>query len=85
MLRRTTSVTTLCSRFYATTQQQPKVLITGCLGQIGSELVEIMRKKYGQQNVVATDVRVPHKEFLDQGPFEFCMKIFVVNFSSGRE
>ncbi|PPE05899.1 NAD-dependent epimerase/dehydratase family protein [Williamsoniiplasma lucivorax] len=34
-----------------------KVLITGSLGQIGSELVERLRKDLGNDNVIATDIR----------------------------
>ncbi len=34
-----------------------KILVTGALGQIGSELVAALRKKYGAQNVVASDVK----------------------------
>ena len=34
-----------------------KVLITGALGQIGSELTERLRKDLGVDNVIATDVR----------------------------
>lgn len=38
-----------------------KVLVTGCLGQIGSELVLRLREDLGNENVVATDIRVPEK------------------------
>lgn len=33
----------------------PRVLVTGAAGQIGSELVVSLRKRYGESNVVATD------------------------------
>ena len=34
-----------------------RVLVTGALGQIGTELVEALEKKHGSENVIATDVR----------------------------
>ncbi len=34
-----------------------RILVTGALGQIGTELVEALAEKYGQGNVIATDVR----------------------------
>jgi len=49
-----------------------RILITGCLGQIGTELVELLRKKYGSENVIASDVRKPFsKEFLKRGPWAY--------------
>lgn len=33
-----------------------KILVTGSLGQIGSELVAFLRHEYGNDNVVASDV-----------------------------
>lgn len=36
-----------------------RVLVTGALGQIGSELSALLRKRYGQQNVLASDHRPP--------------------------
>ncbi|ATP38898.1 UDP-glucose 4-epimerase [Solibacillus sp. R5-41] len=44
-----------------------KIIVTGALGQIGSELVEKLRNTYGVDNIMATDIR---KIESDQGPFE---------------
>ena len=35
----------------------PRILVTGALGQIGTELVEALEEKHGQGSVIATDVR----------------------------
>src|SRR5690349_3207273 len=35
-----------------------KILVTGALGQIGSELVPALRERYGTANVIATDLKV---------------------------
>lgn len=41
---------------------QRRILVTGALGQIGSELVPALRQCYGAERVVASDVRiVPHQ------------------------
>lgn len=48
-----------------------KILVTGALGQIGSELVMYMRKIYGNDNVIASDVRkLEHSKVVKAGPFE---------------
>ncbi|WP_461239880.1 L-threonine 3-dehydrogenase [Paucilactobacillus sp. N302-9] len=48
-----------------------KVLITGSLGQIGSELAERLRKDLGQDNVIATDIRKPEgNPTVEGGHFE---------------
>ena len=48
-----------------------KILVTGSAGQIGSELVIALRKKYGNENVIATGRKtMPPKEITDNGPFE---------------
>ncbi|MBD3218028.1 MAG: NAD-dependent epimerase/dehydratase family protein [candidate division Zixibacteria bacterium] len=49
-----------------------RILVTGALGQIGSELVMSLRKRYGDENVIATDIRLPSDvQLRDAGPFEF--------------
>jgi len=40
-----------------------RVLVTGAMGQIGSELVEDLQDRYGIDNVLATDIRDPHDDF----------------------
>lgn len=34
-----------------------RILITGALGQIGSELITFLRKRYGDENVIASDIK----------------------------
>ncbi|RLG19696.1 NAD-dependent epimerase [Candidatus Micrarchaeota archaeon] len=49
-----------------------KILVIGATGQIGTELVPELRKKYGKENVVATGhKKKPDEEFKNSGPFEF--------------
>ncbi|MBC1520154.1 L-threonine 3-dehydrogenase [Listeria aquatica] len=47
-----------------------KILITGCLGQIGSELTTRLREDYGTDNVVATDIRKIDSPVCNEGIFE---------------
>lgn len=55
-----------------------KVMITGSLGQIGSELVERLRKDLGQNNVIATDIRlIAGNPVCETGIFE---KLDVTNY-----
>jgi nucleoside-diphosphate-sugar epimerase len=46
-----------------------RILVTGALGQIGSELVPILRERYGLDRVIASDIRMPPRDH--DGPFEF--------------
>ena len=49
-----------------------KILVTGSVGQIGSELTLELRKKYGAENVIATGRKTaPSKELLESGPFHY--------------
>jgi nucleoside-diphosphate-sugar epimerase len=45
------------------------ILVTGGLGQIGSELIGELRNKYGSNNVVATDMRDATDDMKDKGPY----------------
>jgi nucleoside-diphosphate-sugar epimerase len=48
-----------------------KILITGALGQIGTELTTYFRGQYGNDNVVISDVNKPaNNSIIEGGPFE---------------
>lgn len=53
-------------------KEMKKILVTGAVGQIGSELTLELRKKYGAENVIATGRKTkPSKELEESGPFHF--------------
>jgi len=47
-----------------------KIIVTGALGQIGSELIVRLREIYGADNVLATDIRKVDSPVTKNGPFE---------------
>ena len=48
-----------------------RILVTGALGQIGTELVEALRTRYGADAVVASDVRdIPDHPCVVGGPLQ---------------
>ncbi len=48
-----------------------RILVTGALGQIGSELVPALRARYGRDRVIASDIRMmPAGEPAEEGPYE---------------
>jgi nucleoside-diphosphate-sugar epimerase len=49
-----------------------KILVTGAVGQIGSELTMALRERYGNDNVIATGHSTkPSEMLLNSGPFHF--------------
>lgn len=46
-----------------------KILVTGAIGQIGSELTIALRSQYGAENVLAADIRPALNESMQSGPF----------------
>lgn len=49
-----------------------RIIVTGAVGQIGSELTMYLRDKYGGDNVVAIGHRTkPSEKLKNSGPFEF--------------
>ena len=47
-----------------------KILIIGASGQIGSDLTIELRKSFGADNVIATDIKNATDEIMQGGPFE---------------
>jgi nucleoside-diphosphate-sugar epimerase len=47
-----------------------KILIIGACGQIGTELTLKLRNLYGNQNVIASDIKEGSRELMESGPFE---------------
>jgi nucleoside-diphosphate-sugar epimerase len=47
-----------------------RILIIGSSGQIGTELVMELRSMYGNENVIASDIRPSAEIVMESGPFE---------------
>jgi nucleoside-diphosphate-sugar epimerase len=47
-----------------------RIMLTGAAGQIGTELALALRRKYGAENVLATDIIEPAAAVMSSGPFE---------------
>lgn len=47
-----------------------KILIIGASGQIGSELTLKLRELFGNENVIASDIKEGGKDLMETGPFE---------------
>lgn len=52
--------------------EMKNIMVTGAVGQIGSELTMALRERYGGESVVATGHRTqPSEKLRNSGPFEF--------------
>ena len=49
---------------------QKNILIIGACGQIGTELTFALRERYGDENVIASDIREGSESLMEPGPFE---------------
>ena len=49
---------------------QKSILILGACGQIGTELTYALREKYGDNTIIASDIREGNESLMDSGPFE---------------
>ena len=47
-----------------------RILVTGAAGQIGSELIQALAERYGEDRIVASDIRVPQFDSSTKGTFE---------------
>ncbi len=53
-------------------KKMKKILVTGAVGQIGSELTMALREKFGKDNVLATGRKTKPSDLLyNSGPFEY--------------
>jgi len=53
-------------------KEMKKILVTGAVGQIGSELTMELRHRFGAENVIATGRKTqPSEELKNSGPFHF--------------
>lgn len=48
-----------------------QILIVGASGQIGSELTMKLREKFGNNAIIASDIREANAEVMESGPFEY--------------
>mmetsp|Transcript_14526 Transcript_14526/g.26056 ORF Transcript_14526/g.26056 Transcript_14526/m.26056 type:complete len:379 (-) Transcript_14526:765-1901(-) len=53
-------------------EKTTRILVTGASGQIGAELIPYLRKEYGEENVISSDIRTPGRRNNGDGPFVYC-------------
>ncbi|KAM5309008.1 L-threonine 3-dehydrogenase, mitochondrial [Glossophaga mutica] len=50
---------------------RPRILITGGLGQLGVGLANLLRKRFGKDNVILSDIKKPSDHVFHSGPFVY--------------
>ncbi|XP_040822288.1 L-threonine 3-dehydrogenase, mitochondrial [Ochotona curzoniae] len=60
----------------------PRVLITGGLGQLGVGLAKLLRKRFGKDNVILSDIRKPPDHVFHSGP---CIYSDILDYKNLRE
>ncbi|XP_071541685.1 L-threonine 3-dehydrogenase, mitochondrial [Panulirus ornatus] len=73
--------------YYQGNGDPPRILITGSLGQLGTRLAQLLRSKYGTDNVIMSDIVKPSKDVANSGPYVFadildfkCLQEIVVTY-----
>lgn len=57
--------------FHIAKKSSPKILITGGLGQLGTECAKLLRGTYGEDSVILSDIIKPSEEIVNSGPYIF--------------
>ncbi|KAG1713899.1 L-threonine 3-dehydrogenase, mitochondrial [Nymphon striatum] len=65
------SFSTTKARCIGASNEHPRILITGSLGQLGTGLAKLLRSKYGTENVIMSDIINASKEIHDSGPYVY--------------
>ncbi|XP_074640727.1 L-threonine 3-dehydrogenase, mitochondrial-like [Tubulanus polymorphus] len=63
------SVTSSARSLHSNEIEEPRILITGSLGQLGTGLAKVLRGRYGRDNVIMSDILKPSKEVYESGPY----------------
>ncbi|XP_046874225.1 L-threonine dehydrogenase 2 isoform X1 [Hypomesus transpacificus] len=58
-------------------EDNPRVLITGGLGQLGVGLAQMLRKQYGRDNVILSDIKKPPSEVFSSGKPEEVIQVSI--------
>ncbi len=60
----------MCAYIFEMFTMSDTILVMGACGQIGTELTEKLRELYGNNQVIASDIREGSIDMMESGPFE---------------